>query len=286
MAILFTILRNGDDFSCKADGGPSYFVGRRVPYKGNLGLYNVFTNSKLEKLNYQAADFQQLYGFWSTFIEPTAMCEGRNFLTLNTYDRAAFTFGFAQFAAHVENGDFVKYLRAMLSLPEAPDYFPHLGVVNGRICKTDGSVPVPLESDQTTKPLMNYLNPDLSEVQDSEVIAAAKLIHWTSTSAPARAAQVSEMIDVFKSFMLRADHRLGTNGRPASQLCVIADILHQGRGEWATIQQAFQSASPFEALIKIGAPEFDGRKKTLKNAINANPQFAAKKWNSAQKDFI
>jgi hypothetical protein len=246
----------------------------------------VFGNSKLQKLNYQAADFQQLYGFWSTFIEPTAMCEGRNFLTLNTYDRAAFTFGFAQFAAHVENGDFVKYFRVMLSLPEAPAYFPHLGVVGGRICQTDGSVPVPLENDQTTKPLMKYLNPDLSEVQDAEVIAAAKLIHWTSASAPARAAQVSEMIDVFKSFMLRADHRLGIDGRPASQLCVVADILHQGRGEWATIQQAFQSASPFESLIKIGAPEYDGRKKTLKNAINANPQFTAKNWNSAQKNFI
>ena len=148
-------MRNGDDFSCKADGGPSYFVGRRVPYHGNIGLYNVFAGSKLEKLNYQAADFQQPHGFWAAFIEPTAMCEGRNFLTLNTYDRAAFTFGFAQFAAHVENGDFVKYFRAMLGLPEAPDYFPHLGVVGGRICQTDGAVPVPLENDQTTKPLMN-----------------------------------------------------------------------------------------------------------------------------------
>jgi hypothetical protein len=286
MAILFTILRNGDDFSCKADGGPAYFVGRRVHYKGNVGLYNIFAGSKIEKLNYQAADFEALYGFWSAFIEPTAMCEGRNFLTLNTYDRAAFTFGFAQFAAHVPNGDFVKYFRVMLGLPEAPNYFPHLGVVGGRISKTDGPVPEPLETDQTTKPLMNYLNPSLSEVEDAEVIAAAKLIHWTSASVPARAAQVSEMIDVFKSFASAADHRLGTNGRPAGQICVIADILHQGRGTWATIQQAFQSASPFDSLIRIGAPEYDGRKKTLKNAINANPQFAAKKWNSALKDFV
>jgi hypothetical protein len=286
MAIFFKILRNGDDFSCKADDGPSFFVGRRVPYKGNIGLYNVFAGSKLEKLNYLAADFQQLYGFWSAIIEPTAMCEGRNFLTLNTYDRAAFTFGFAQFAAHVENGDFVKYFRAMLGLPEARDYFPNLGVVGGRICKTDGAVPLPLENDHTTKPLMNYLNPDLSEVQDSEVVAAAKLIRWTSASVAARAAQVSEMIDVFKGFMTRADHRLNTDGRPASQLCVIADILHQGRGGWPTIQQAFKSASPFESLIKIGAPEYDGRKKTLKNAINANPELAARKWSSAQQDFI
>ena len=85
----------------------------------------------------------------------------------------------------------------------------------------------------------------------------------------------------------RRSPRSGLTDASASQLCsVIADILHQGRGGWATIHQAFQSASPFESLIKIGAPEYDGRKKTLKNAINANPQFAARKWNSAQKDFV
>ncbi len=47
MAILFTIIRNGNDFSAKADNGPQFFVGRRVPYAGNIGLYNIFGGSKL-----------------------------------------------------------------------------------------------------------------------------------------------------------------------------------------------------------------------------------------------
>lgn len=289
MPIFFKILRNGDDFSCTADNGPSFFVGRRVPYEGNIGLYNIFARSRVEKLNYAASDFQQPHGFWATLVEPTATCEGLNFLTLNTYDRAAFTFGFGQFAAHVPNGDFVKYFRALLALPNASDYFPHLGVVNGRVCQTDGAQPIPMENDTSTQPLMNFLNPNLGEVQDSEVIAAAKLIHWTSSTPAARVAQVTEMVDVFRSFMTRAETRVGIDGRPGNICCVIADILHQGRGgstTWPQIHQALSSSRPYEALLEIGPPKFNSRKATLKRAIDARPAIAAKRWSRAQNDFV
>ena len=290
MPILFKIIRNGNDFSATADGGPAFFVGRRVPYEGNIGLYNIFGGSKLEKLNYAAADFNATLGFWADFIEPTAICEGRNFLTLNSYDAAAFTFGFGQFAAHVANGDFVKYFRKMLGLPQASDYFPHLGLVNGRICATDtGPTPKPLESDDSTAPLMKYLNPDLDDVQDAEVIAAAKLIHWTSNVVAARTAQVSEMADTFKSFMTRAETRVGINGRTADQCCVIADILHHGRGgkmTWPLIADALASSKPFDSLIAIGAPKWESRKQTLKTEIKKRPAFAARKWSRTKGDFV
>lgn len=290
MPIFFKILRNGDDFSCTADSGPAFFVGRRVPYEGNIGLYNIFAKSKLQKLNYAASDFEAQHGFWAGLVEPTAICEGLNFLTLNTYDVAAFTFGFGQFAAHVPNGDFVRYFRALLALPNAADYFPHLGVVNGRICQTDGAQPVVLESDTSTKPLMTYLNPDLSEVQDSEVIAAAKLIHWTSTTVDARLAQVTEMVSVFRSYMSSADQRVGIDGLAGNLCSVIADILHQGRGgkstTWPQIHQALVSSKPYEALLAIGPPKFNSRKVTLKRALDARPAIAAKHWSRASADFI
>lgn len=289
MAILFSIIRSGNDFSCKADGGSQYFVGRRVPYEGNIGLYNIFSGTRIERLNYAAADFQNPHRFWADFIEPTATCEGRNFLTLNTYDRAAFTFGFGQFAAHVPNGDFVEYLRAMLQLPQAVDYFPHLGVVNGRISKTDGAAPKALENDESTKPLMDYLNPDLSEVQDAEVIGAAKLIHWTSKHVDARNAQVSQMISTFRSIMREADRRVGINGRPATECCVIADLRHHGRGGrmlWPLVEDALRSSNPFNALIAIGAPKWAERKRSLKNAIRARPVFQTKKWSRSAGDFV
>ncbi|MFL5209867.1 MAG: hypothetical protein ACJ8CC_12030 [Microvirga sp.] len=291
MAILFEILRSGNDFSCKADGGAPFFVGRRVPYDGNIGLYNIFAKSKIERLNYNASDFAKQHEFWATFIEPTALCEGRNFLTLNTYDRAAFTFGFGQFAAHVPNGDFVKYFRAMLALPNADDYFPNIKLISNRICKVElpPAKPIQLESDTSTDELMKYLNPDLSEVQDAEVIAAAKFIHWTSQSVAARNAQVEEMILTFRSSMQAADKRVGIDGRTADQCCVIADILHQGRGgkmTWPLVDAALKSSKPFDNLIAIGAPKWDRRKKTLKEAINARPRMKTMKWSTAKGDFV
>ncbi len=282
MAISFEIIRQGNDFSARANAGPQFFVGRRVPYEGKVGLYNVFGKSRLENLNFRSADFTEQFGFWAEFIEPTAACEGRNFLTLNTYDRAGFTFGFAQFAAHVPNGDFVLYFRSLLQMPDAANYFPHLGLVNGRVCSVENpQAPKPLESDASTEPLMKYLNPDPAEVEDAEVIAAAKLIHWTSNSAAARGAQVGEMIASYKSIMDRAEKRVGVHGRSAALCCVLCDILHHGRGgnmTWPLVQTALASPKPFEALIAIGAPKWDSRKQKLKSEIRARPDFEALRW--------
>ncbi|MBR0670200.1 hypothetical protein [Neoroseomonas soli] len=290
MAILFRIIRNGDDFSASADGGSPFFVGRRVPFQGNIGLFNIFRGTKLERLDYAASDFTGAFGFWAEFVEPTAACEGRNFLTLNTYDRAAFTFGFAQFAAHVPNGDFVRYFRMLLGRPEAADYFPNLALVNGRICRDEGGpVPKPLEDDASTEALMDYLNPDLSEVQDAEVIAAAKLIHWTSNVVEAREAQVQVMTDAYRGFVRRADARVGIDGRSAELCCVIADILHHGRGgrmTWPLVDQALKGPRPFDDLIEIGAPNWGERRKTLKAEIRKRPDFATKTWSRAAADFV
>lgn len=289
MSIFFKIVRNNRDFSCTADDGPKFFVGRRVPYENNIGLYNIFSGSSLKKLNYNPANYQAEFGFWADFIDPTAECEGRNFLTLNTYDRAAFTFGFSQFAAHVPDGDFVNYFRTLLAEPEAAAYFPTLELSNGRIHKVDGPAPVALETASSTQPLMNYLNPTLDEVEDQEVIAAAKLIHWTAEHRQARLIQIKQMIATYREFMRRADRRQLIDGRTADQCCVIADILHHGRGgriTWSLITDALNSSRPFENLVAIGAPKWNGRKSTLKRKILANPKMKSLKWSSAQSDFV
>ncbi len=289
MPILFKIYRDGNNFSCTADNAPRFFVGKRVPYESRIGLYNIFAGSKLQKLLYAAGDHAQQYGFWSLFVEPTAIVEGRNFLTLNTYDRAAFTFGFGQFAAHVPDGDFVEYFRAMLKLPEAQDYFPHLGVVGGRICRTDTTPPLPIEDAESTRKLMKYLNPTSNEVEDSEVIAAAKLIHWSANHQSARAVQVGQMVDTYRKFMKRADTRVGIDGRSADICCVIADILHHGRGgsmTWPLIQDALESSKPLTRLLEIGMPKWKTRRDGLKNAIAARPMLAQKRWRRTSGDFV
>jgi hypothetical protein len=289
MSIHFTISRVNQDFFCTADGGPRFFVGRRVPYEGNIGLYNIFARTPLARLNYDPSNYTAQFGFWSEFIDPTVACEGRSFLTLNSYDRAAFTFGFGQFAAHVPNGDFVKYFRALLQQPEAGDYFPTLQIANGRIQKIDGPAPIVLETDDTTAPLMRYLNPGLAEVEDQEVIAAAKLIHWTTNHRPARLAQIEEMVATYRGFMRAADRRGLIDGRTADQCCAIADILHHGRGgtiAWSLIANALRTANPFDSLIAIGAPKWNERKRTLKTNIRANPAMSARRWSRSAADFV
>ncbi|OYZ14168.1 MAG: hypothetical protein B7Y35_10280 [Sphingomonadales bacterium 28-64-96] len=288
MPINFQIERTANNFFARADG-QRFFVGRRVPYGGNIGLYNIFGGSPLTPLFYTAANFASGHGFWADFIEPTAICEGRSFLTLNSYDRAAFTFGFGQFAAHVPDGDFVKMLRALLARPEADDYFPHLELAGGRIHRVTDAGLSPLETAASTEALMRYLNPTLDEVEDAEVIAAAKLIHWATHHPSARDAQVSTMVASYRHFMARADKRVGIDGRPADQCLVIADILHHGRGgkmTWPLVAEALASPTPLAKLIAIGAPQWDGRKATLKKAIAARSQLAAKRWSRAAGDFV
>ncbi|MFB9951199.1 hypothetical protein ACFFP0_20320 [Rhizobium puerariae] len=290
MAYLYKITRDGRDFFASADDQPRFFVGRRVPYKDNIGLYNIFSGSRLAKLNFEAANFTGRFGFWAEFIEPTARCEGRNFLTLNSYDRAAFTFGFGQFAAHVAGGDFVHYLRAMLALPDARDYFPHLVLHDGHIHSIDGlGQRVELEDTSSTRGLMKYLNPTLDEVEDAEVIAAARLIHWTTQSQAARDAQVDQMVGTFKSFVADADKRLSIHNRTADQCCIIADILHHGRGgrmTWPLIAEALTRTRPFDALLAIGSGEWEERRRVLRAAIGANANFKTKRWDSARNDFV
>lgn len=288
MAILFSIYREGRDFYCTADGGPRFFVGRQVPYKGNIGLYNVFRGSPLQKLNYSGANYLGEFGFWAEFIEPTAWCEGRNFLTINSYDRAAFTFGFGQFAAHVENGDFVHYFRRLLGRPEAREYFPSLDVIGGRIHKIDGNSPRGLESDQSTQPLMDYLNPTLNRVEDEEVIAAAKFIHWTARVRETRLLQIEEMVRIMREHLRRADARGLIDGKGAGLCCVVADVLHNGRGlrqTWPLLTAALRAQRPLDALLEIGAPDHVNRRRTLRAQIGANPRFAEMRWNSAAAEF-
>jgi len=193
-------------------------------------------------------------------------------LTLNTYDRAKFTWGFGQFAAHVPDGDFILFMRDLLSRPEALDYFPDLDVQNGRIVKILARGVSVLETSASTQPLMDYLNPTLAAVEDDEVVAAAKLIHWATNHEETRAMQVAHMVGVFKGLMARADRRLGLDGRPAELCCIICDILHQGRATFAVMQQALLGSNPFATLRAIG------RGPKLAKAIDARPEFGGKTW--------
>ncbi len=101
------------------------------------------------------------------------------------------------------NGDFVAYLRALLQLPLAVEYFPDLEVQAGRICRITDAGSMPLETDTSTAGLIHYLNPSRTEVEDTEIIQAARFVHWVQTDPLHRNAQVALGVSHFKASMVR-----------------------------------------------------------------------------------
>ena len=294
MAIHFDILREGSQFSVRVDGSETMTIGQRVRFRRNgierFGLSNdrsFFGSDFARRFLYKAADSRDIFGFWADFIEPTAMCEGQSFLSLNTYDRARFTFGFGQFAAHVENGDFVRWFRDMLQRPEAIDYFPNLEVRNGRIVKVEDTRIVILENDDTTEPLQKFFNPTLDGVEDAEVIGAAKFMHWTVNNKEVQLLQTQHMINTALRLVKQADRRLGLDGRTGDVVCVIMDILHQGRGGFDQMQRALLQSSPFDALMKIGLPGEEARLENLTTALRTRrAALKQKTWSRSDSDFV
>ncbi|MBK8564796.1 MAG: hypothetical protein IPN76_16030 [Saprospiraceae bacterium] len=133
MAIHFTFSNTGKNQFGKTFDNPAPFpIGFSTSYLGNLGLMH---SKLIDGCVYKPEEYTEEHGFWAHFIYPTSICESQgSFLCLNTYDRAKFTFTFMQYAAHVPNGDFVKYFRELLKLPLASEYFLNWHLKIGRLC--------------------------------------------------------------------------------------------------------------------------------------------------------
>jgi hypothetical protein len=267
--------------------GTRFFIGSRVPYDGGKGLMNLSGTSAQK---YDRSEFRDAYGFWADFIHPTAMAEGALYHSLNTYDRARFTFSFLQYAAHVPNGDFVLYLRALLRLPLAIEYFPDLRLEDNRIVRvTDEGATIPLESDQTTDALLDYLNPSLREIEDTEVIQAAKFIHWVQNDPAHRLTQVDLGIAHFRAKMAEYGERYEMDGQPDTVCLVVSDIRHQGRAKSPSIVTALQSVNPLKALLEIGEPKYHDRLVVLRREINrlvTEGSLGDRRYSLAERDFV
>lgn len=284
MKNVVTILQNGNYFA-EIDGGPKFFVGKRVQFQGNKGLMNIVGKESDRYDNTKNNNVGQ--DVWADIIYPTAVSEGCYFHTLNTYDRARFTFGFLQYAAHVPNGDFVNFFRALLSMTAAKEYFPDLTVVGGRITKISDTGNVQMENDRSTEALMKYLNPTSDNIEDTEVIQSAKFVDWAST-AEHRSLQINSGKELFKNAMTSYDHSYGLDGRHADVCIVVADIRHHGRGSGSDIRFALSSGNPYEALLAVGENKYPERVRTLRREIDKlmeNPTFANRTYRRQSRDF-
>jgi hypothetical protein len=285
MKVVSFSLEQGNKYFGKIDG-TRFFIGSRVPFQGNKGLMNV-TGTPAQK--YNRADFRAAHGFWADFIHPTAMAEGALYHTLNTYDRARFTFTFLQYAAHVPDGDFVVYLRALLKLPLAPEYFPDLVLKDNRVCRVTDEGTVPLETKTSTAALMNYLNPSLRQIEDTEVIQAAKFIHWAQNDPAHRQTQIDIGIAHFKEKMAGYAQQFGLDGVEDTICLLVTDIRHQGRAKNPAIKSALRSSKPLESLLALGEPKFHERVVVLRREIKklvAEGTFGTHKYSKSKKDFV
>ncbi|MFO1424266.1 MAG: hypothetical protein U1F70_11550 [Candidatus Competibacteraceae bacterium] len=285
MKLVSFSLEQGNQYYGKIDG-QRFFIGSRVSYEGGKGLMNTRGTSAQK---YDRDAYRATYGFWADFIHPTAMAEGAVYHTLNTYDKARFTFSFLQYAAHVPNGDFVVYLRSLLTLPQAQEYFPDLEVHSNRVYRITDSGLEQLEDDVSTLPLIDYLNPSLKEVEDTEIIQAAKFVHWVQNDPLHRDVQVRIGIEHFKSKMLQYAKQYGLEGIEDRICLVIADIRHQGRAKSSAIVTALHSANPLKALLQLGEPQYAGRLQTLRQEINklsASGVLGTRVYRIQEADFI
>ncbi len=266
-------------------GGHTFYIASETVYQGRHGLFNT---KAADGPVYKPQDYQVQYPYWASFIYPTAMCESKgSFHCLNSYDRAAFTFSFMQFAAHVPNGDFVHYLRDLLKLSTAKDYFPFLELRENRIWYVNGNTQSQLETNDSTAALMKYLNADSQSIDHQEQITAARFVHWAQNSDAHRALQVKLAIELFKTNMRQHATRFNLDGWPDYICLVICDILHQGRAKYALIHNMLGSAANKETvynnLVNIGASQYADRIKTLKLEIKKlrDSGVFGKKYNQA-----
>lgn len=284
------ISRSGRVFRARTASGLSFIVGSSTSYTDDMNRVGLFQGStaitdSLRFGSYKAADFAGAFGQWAHFIEPTLTAEsGARFATLNTYDRAAFTFGAPQLAAHTPEANFVLYLRALLGLPDADKHFPELSLkanADGRrtVHLANGHGPVDLEEVvMVTRPngrrepqlakLMAYLNGSPTEIDAGELSAAARLMNWLRTDGKAKELQIGVFIDGARSLLKTAKARVaGFDGNDWRVALWIMDIRHQGRASYAELSAAMASPSPEKALRRLGLGRFKERIRTVEAAV-------------------
>ncbi len=255
----------GGTFSASVNDQHPFIVGKGVGYRQRRGLMSVQGGP-----SFDPDDYPEL-GQWAQLMDCTSFCESNRILTcLNTYDRAAFTFGCLQFAAHVANGDFVTWFRELLQRDDAANFFPDLRVVDGRICRVRDTATEALESDASTSGLMSYLNPDGQKVDVEEITAAARFIYWTTSEPTVRDSQIEHGASLFRSLVSSHARALSLNGKPDFVISAVVDILHQGRGTLQQIRRALEptsSETQLDRLLEIGAADYGSRCSDLRSII-------------------
>ena len=273
-----------------------FLVGKEVdqPAKKYHGIHNDLAEN--DSPLFRASDYRAELDHWADLLEVTGACESRNrFNLVNTYDRAKFTFGFYQFAAHTPRDNLILLFHRLAELAEFRSYFPELEIRNGRLHRLDdnGSATdleqefMAANGEQQIMLFMNYLNPLRKPIDRQEVLQAARLIHWCSRDPAMRRAQVHVAADILQQKMMKRHARkLDLDGRSDTVCAIVADIFHQGRSDYATVRAILSSGSPEDALLTVNDAKWRGRNRRLASAIRQSGQFGSKVYKAATNEFV
>ena len=119
-------------YAIEKNSKEKFLIGQTVSYKDadgkHRGLYNSRVINDIPALTYDRHAAEKSLNLWAHFIWPSVTAESGNghHLAINTYDRARFTFGFYQLAAHTPDANLILLFRALVELPQAKSYFPDL----------------------------------------------------------------------------------------------------------------------------------------------------------------
>jgi hypothetical protein len=247
---------------------------------------------------FRAQDYDRDFDHWPLLLEITGACEsGNRFNLVNTYDRAKFTFGFYQLAAHTPRDNLILLFRRLAELPEFKSYFPELEIRNGRLTRRDPSGAYTDLEQEMQAPngemqlllFMNYLNPTRVPIDRQEVLQAARLIHWTNANSEARRAQVEVAAGILQRKMLRSySPKLGLDGKSDTICAIVADIFHQGRagrGGYARVKALLAGPDPVEALLNVGRENYPGRCDELRRLVK-DGRLGKKVYVAATNEFV
>ena len=286
--IAIRIEKDGKRQYAAVNDEPRFFLGTDVSYGDLRGLMN---SANPPGPRYAAEDYEAAHADWAWYLLPTITCESnRSFTCLNTYDRAAVTFGHGQFAAHTAEDNFVVVFRQALALAPAAAYFPDLTVKGGRIqLITESGALEPLENGKDTQGLMDYFNSSPDSVDRVESERCARLVHWCASDPAFRHLLVSYFVTQQRAKLNIHARKLPLEGL-TDKLCItVLDILHQGRATYVQITAALGKADPFDALLSLGAEKYRERVATLRleiQKLEARGIVGKKVFSKAAKDFV
>lgn len=269
----------GTSYSVKDEAtGEIFFAGKVTVYGSRRGLSRSST-----LLVYDRHDAEQDMGAWAHFIWPTVIGESNGrYISINAWDRAHFTWGFYQLAAHTARDNLILLMRELLQLPSAGRYFPDLTLADGKVARKTATGPVSLEREErvsvgsgteTQLPdFMSYLNPSSSRVDETEVLTAAKFAAWAVEDNAMRDATVRVSVGIMKRKIKARAGTFGLIGKRPELAIWVSDMFHHGRGSTNQVKAALALNGLDNQLDALSRIDTTGRHEVRLRSVRQSVQ--------------